>query len=75
MFCFPPFHYKTFVRHYKLMRPGFRQAIDIIGNIGLSSLDSSTEKAANPIGGTFLSRQNMKKLRTITEGCASSSFS
>jgi hypothetical protein len=29
---------------------------DIIGNIGLFGLDSGTEKAANPIGGTFLSR-------------------
>ena len=29
------------------------------------------EGTVNPIGGTFLSRQNMKKLRTITEGCAS----
>jgi hypothetical protein len=26
-------------------------------------------KAANPIGGTFLSRQNVEKPRTIAEGC------
>jgi hypothetical protein len=29
------------------------------------------KKADNPIGGTFLSRQNMKRLRTVTEGCIS----
>jgi hypothetical protein len=32
------------------------------------------EKAVNPIGGTFLSRQNVKELRTITEDCISKQF-
>ena len=36
---------------------------------------SKPKEAVNPIGGTFLSRQNMKKLRAITEVCISFSFS
>jgi hypothetical protein len=33
--------------------------------------DHAPQKAVNPIGWTFLSSQNMRKLRTIAEGCTS----
>jgi hypothetical protein len=39
------------------------------------SFCQQTEKAVNPIGGTFLSRQDIEKLRTIAKVCISFSFS
>ena len=42
---------------------------------GPQTIADSLEKTINPIGGTFLSRQSMRKLRTVTEGCISFSVS